>query len=263
VRSERPGRHPAKEVEDTPFTREGYRSLLASALDAGYAFRSFDDPARFESERVCLLRHDIDVDLGAAVEIAEIEADLGVRSTYFVMLRSPVYNLFSRAGHRSVRRLLDLGHWLGLHYDQGFVPDARRTTTGWVDHEARILEGVFGVSVHAVSFHQPSPEVLENHFKLEGLVNTYDRDDLRGFKYISDSNMIWRESTAHEIFRGALFPRLHLLIHPLWWVSDEPGVTTMAAFDRALRANWLRAQEQMLQTERAYGPARSFRIEYP
>ena len=237
--------------------------MLESALSSGYEFRSFDDPDRFTADRVCLLRHDIDADLGAACEMAMLESRLGVRATYFVMLRAPVYNLFGRANHRFVQQIIEHGHWLGLHYDQGFVPDDQSTTAEWVDREARVLTEFFGVSVRAVSFHQPSPAILQNTFKFEGLVNTYDHDDLRGFKYISDSNMVWREATAHEIFRHALFPRLHLLIHPLWWVSDEPNVTTMAAFDRALEANLRRAQEQMLLTERAYGPARKFLIGYP
>src|SRR4051794_10657819 len=89
-------------------TLGGYDALLRTALDAGYAFRPFHDPG--DAARVLLLRHDIDADLGAAVALGEIEARLGVGATYFVMLRSPVYNLFSRAGDRDVRRLVDLGH---------------------------------------------------------------------------------------------------------------------------------------------------------
>jgi hypothetical protein len=249
--------------EAAAFTQADYRDMLTVALDRGYAFRAFDDPARLEGEPVCLLRHDIDADLGAAATLAELEAELGVRSTYFVMLRSPVYNLLGRANHRLVRRILELGHWLGLHYDQGFLPDERRSVHDWVELEADVLARMFDTKIGAVSFHQPGPAVLQNDLKLQRHVNTYDRDDLRGFAYVSDSNMIWRDQPAIELFRGAVHPRLHLLVHPLWWVSDEPGTTTFEAFDRALLANWRRSQEQMLATERAYGPERIFTIGYP
>jgi hypothetical protein len=72
--------------------------------------------------------------------------------------------------------------------------------------------------------------------------------------------MIWRAQSAQEIFEHAVHPRLHLLLHPVWWVAQDRGLTTMDAFDRALLANWQRAQEQMLETERAYGAERRFLI---
>jgi hypothetical protein len=254
------GARPLAPSAASGFTRDDYRAMLETALDRGYAFKAFDDPERDAAEPVCLLRHDIDADLGAAATLAQIEHGLGVRATYFLMLRSPMYNLFGRANHRLVQEILEQGHWLGLHYDEGFYPDGRLTLHDWVELEADVLRRVFGVDVGAVSFHQPGPEVLENTFKLEDLVNTYDRDDVGGFEYVSDSNMVWRAQSAAEIFSGVVHPLLHLLIHPLWWVAEERGVTTREAFDRALRANWERSQEQMLETERAYGPRRSFTI---
>jgi hypothetical protein len=245
------------------FTLRDYRAMLEVALESGYAFRGFDDPARDETEPVCLLRHDIDVDLGAALTLAEVEAELGVSATYFVMLRSPVYNLFGRANHRLVQAICGLGHRLGLHYDQGFDPDPARSLHDWIELEAAVLGDMFGTPIGAVSFHQPGPLVLEEGLRLERLVNTYDRDLLADYAYVSDSNMVWRDRPAIDLFRGRVHPRLHLLIHPVWWVAEMPGTTTMDAFDRALSANWRRSQAQMLETERAYGPERTFTIGYP
>jgi hypothetical protein len=242
------------------FSRADLHVLLEAALASGYEFRAFDDPARTQPEKVCLLRHDVDVDVGAAADVAELEASLGIRATYFLMLRSPVYNLLSRANHALVNRIVSMGHWIGLHYDQGFEPHPAVPLQQSIEREGLILEEMFGVQVGVVSFHQPGREVLANEVHLHGLVNTYDRADMRGFEYLSDSNMIWQSLPALDAFKGSVYPRLHLLIHPLWWVSEERGVTTTAAFDAALLANWRRAQEQMLQTERAFGPARSFSI---
>jgi hypothetical protein len=202
------------------------------------------------------------MDVGAAAAVAELESTLGIRATYFLMLRSPVYNLLSRANSQLVNRIAALGHWIGLHYDQGFDPEPSVSLADSVGREALILEEMFGVSIGAVSFHQPGPEILRNDLRFRTLVNTYDREDMRGFEYVSDSNMTWQSLSAHEIFRRSIYPRLHLLIHPLWWVAADPGLTTMQAFDNALLANWRRAQEQMLDTERAYGNPRAFRIEH-
>jgi hypothetical protein len=232
--------------------------MLELALEAGYDFRAFEH-RHLAGHRICLMRHDVDIDVGAAAEMADLEHQLGVRATYFLMLRSPVYNVHSRANHRFVQRILELGHALGLHYDQGFEPGGRPLSEQ-VAFEAEVLERMFDTPIRAVSFHQPGPAVLEGTIDIRPLINTYDREDMDGYAYVSDSNMTWRDRPAHDLFEGAVFPRLHLLIHPLWWVADEPGATTHDAFERALLANWNRAQEQMLATERAYGPARRFQI---
>jgi hypothetical protein len=244
--------------DEAVFTRGEYARMIELALASGYEFRPFErrnDPG----SRVCLMRHDVDIDVGAASQMAALEAELGIRATYFLMLRSPVYNLFSRSNQRFVQEILSFGHSLGLHYDQGFEPD-ERSLPDLVAFEANILESAFRTEVHAVSFHQPGPAVLENEVDVSPLINTYDARDMDGFAYVSDSNMTWREQSASRLFESARHPRLHLLIHPLWWVADEPGMTTAAAFERALLANWARAQEQMLATERAYGSPRRFTI---
>jgi len=256
-------RTPLGDSAEPAFSLVDLRQTLETALENGYKFRDFDDPRRQEPPKACLLRHDVDVDVGAACRVAEIEAELGIRATYFLMLRSPTYNVLSRADHRFVNRIVELGHAIGLHYDQGFEPSPAVSLDDSVEREALILETMFGVRVGAVSFHQPGPQVLRNEIRLSGRINTYDRDDMDGFEYISDSNMIWRSHSARQVFANSIYPRVHLLLHPVWWVAEERGLTTMQAFDRALLANWRRAQEQMLETERAFGPARSFSVEHP
>jgi hypothetical protein len=37
-----------------------------------------------------ILRHDIDMDLGVAVNMSSLKEDCGVHSTYFFMVRSPL-----------------------------------------------------------------------------------------------------------------------------------------------------------------------------
>ncbi len=40
------------------------------------------------------MRHDIDMDLEAALRLSSLENDLGVYSTYFFMVRCPLYKVF-------------------------------------------------------------------------------------------------------------------------------------------------------------------------
>jgi hypothetical protein len=259
----RPGLERAQATEpalDTSgFTLGGYRETIQAALDSGWTFSRFSD-AQTVPAPACVLRHDVDGDLEAAVTIAEIEAELGVRATFFLMLRSPLYNLLGRENFRLAQRLSELGHWIGLHYDNSFRPDAGRSRAEWIALEARLLREVLDVDVEAFSFHQPPPDILERApLRLRGLVNVYDRELLAGYDYVSDSNMRWRGPTAIERIRAGSTRRLHLLIHPMWWARDRP-VTPDAVFDEVLHANFERCQRQLLATERAFGPERRFLI---
>lgn len=234
--------------------------MLEVALNNGYWFRAFDDPRFFDATKVCLLRHDIDADLGAALKIAQIEAQLEIRSTYFVMLRSPVYNLLARANICLLQEILALGHGLGLHYDEGFCSDNRYTTEDWVYFEREMLEKVTGSPIRVVSFHQPNEHILKGNIKLRKLINTYNKEDMMGFEYVSDSNMQWRDETPLEIFQNKIYDKLHLLIHPMWW-KDGKSVSTEDCWDHAIKANWERSQQQLLETERAFGNKRRITLE--
>jgi len=242
------------------FTRAGYARILADGLDGGYSFRAFDDPFDPAGRPVCLLRHDVDADPGAALELAHIEAGLGVRSTYFLMLRSAVYNPLGRANSAIVREILSLGHWLGLHLDISFMPGDERDALEWAALERRMLEQSFDTEVGAVSFHQPgqSPRPLPSAF--DGMVLASSEHDLPGFFYLSDSNKAERTHRAAEILRNATEPRFQFLVHPIWWVSDDPDASTEHLWTQAIVRNLERSQEQLLACEGAFGTPRRFII---
>jgi hypothetical protein len=247
---------------DAPlFTRAGYARLLGDALEAGYCFLAFDDPARLAEDSVCLLRHDVDADLGAALDLAQIEADLGVRSTYFVMLRSPLYNVLGRASIAMVREILSLGHWLGLHFDVSFRPGDQRKAEEWVQFERRVLAETFNTEVNVVSYHQPGKSEQPLPVGFEGMVLASSELDLPGFFYLSDSNKAERASRLPQIFRNATEPRFQLLVHPIWWVTDDPDATTEQLWTDAILRNLGRLQDQLLTGEGAFGRPRRVSIE--
>jgi len=94
------------------FDLEHYRELIDAAKAGGYHFTFFDrDPEPGD----LLLRHDVDLSLAAALDLAALEHELGAASTYFLMTRSVFYNLASSDGERTIRRLRELGHQIGLH----------------------------------------------------------------------------------------------------------------------------------------------------
>jgi hypothetical protein len=239
--------------------------MLVEAKAAGYHFVGFDGIMRVVDQTTqtapprCLLRHDIDADISAALKMAKVENEVGISATYFLMLRSPLYNLMGRENYEMTAQILGLGHKLGLHYDQGFDEQREWTaiqTSRGIEDEATWLENQFGHKVAAVSFHQPGNAVLEGQISTGERINTYDRDLLSEFSYFSDSNRTFplANSTGCPLVRSlaAHAPKgIQLLIHPVWWVYED--ASTEAVWDRAIHANFQIMQRQLTATERAYG----------
>jgi hypothetical protein len=240
------------------FCPDGYLSVLRNAMSCEYAFVTYGEMAQCAGVpgRRCLLRHDVDVSLVFALEMARLEASSGVRSTYFFMLRSPAYNLMTRHAHRVLAEIVSLGHEVGIHFDAEHPSVDRNNLAACVYQEVDVLSKLAGATIHAVSFHQPSPYILQGTVYIDGLINTYNAVQMQGWYYLSDSNRQWKTAdNAQTIFERTDLTRIQLLIHPMWWMCDEPDVG--AVWDSAMVSNFEVMQRQFLETERAYGGRRS------
>jgi hypothetical protein len=242
------------------FTHARYREILRAGLTAGYRFAGFEEVLASDasSARACFLRHDCDNDLVAAARMAEIEAEEGVRSTYFLMLRSVMYNVLAPANAPFVRRILAQGHWLGLHFDESVVanePDHR--VPALVDKERALLSAEFGCAIDVVSFHQPGARVLEGRLHLN-CINTYDHADMAGVHYTSDSNLAFRGGEPAELFASGEHRRLQILFHPEWWTSDPTSLEEK--WDRMFIDNLETMQSSLLQREDTFTARRVVRL---
>jgi hypothetical protein len=208
------------------FTHSAYSNFLKEVLARGYCFRSFLEAkkALAAKERFLLLRHDIDFDLSKAAEMARIEAKAGVRATYFFMLRTEHYNLFSKTGSLLIREILDRGHYLGLHFDCASYP--AETSVDQFQRacqtEASILESWFSTPVQIVSYHRPAPNVLMGDPRLSlPYLNTYLPLYTKEIRYCSDSRGEWKHGTPLESDAFIRGEPLHVLVHPIWWCSEK------------------------------------------
>lgn len=246
-------------MANTRFSTSGYLDLIRMAKSRNYEFITFSQLSSAADGRLCLLRHDVDVSVSLALEMARLEAEQGIYSTYFMMLRSPVYNLLSRANYIALGKIVELGHEIGLHFDAAHPQVDSDSLPDLVQEEANLLGRICKSKISAVSFHQPTQDIVEADIDIRGIVNTYNKQQLAGWYYISDSNREWRNLDALSLFQQALHENVQLLIHPMWWICDEPS--TKSVWDRALQLQFEATQEQLLATERAYGAPRYFRIE--
>ena len=247
----------------SPFTHEAYRFMLRAARETGYRFATFDELAGLRSAdaRACLIRHDCDNDLVAAAALARIEAEAGVRSTYFIMTRSALYNVMAPPIQTLVREIVSLGHRLGLHFDELPYKEAPATSiAAQVDRERAWLTQEFGQTIDIVSFHQPSARVLANEVRL-GCLNTYDLGDMAGLHYLSDSNLRFRGKTPPEYFADGEHRLLHILLHPEWWT--EAPMALDDKWNRMLANNVEIMQQSLLAREDTYNVPRTVAIATP
>lgn len=184
------------------FTYAAYRDLLSLLRERGYAVRNYHN--YMDAPRCVILRHDIDYSLQQAVELAELETEEGVQSTWFVLLRTDFYNVFSKSGTEALQHIRSLGHEIGLHFDEAsYVPALRPDEVVQnIIKECGLLSALLETRVSTVSMHRPSKSTLEADFQIPGIVNSYGKTFFHDFKYLSDSRRRWREPVLDIIRSG-------------------------------------------------------------
>lgn len=213
-------------LQGVEYTLDWYRGFLDRLRSDGYRFQSFDD---HPAEGAVLLRHDVDLSVDAALAMARVEADLGVQSTYFFLLSSPLYNVFERETREQIAAIRALGHDVGVHFS---------THAYWASDEqpldAELAKQIRGEQaalatvtdpVSAVSFHIPPEWVLGR--QIPEVRSAYEPALFTDIDYVADSSGRWREQHPLD---GGLGETVQILTHPgLWGETD-------ASFDDRIEA---------------------------
>ena len=223
-------------LEEVEFTHRWYRTLLQRLQNDGYDFRGFSDALGAGD---IVLRHDVDLSVDAAVRMARLEADLGIQSTYCVLLSSPLYNPLEGEYRETLREIDALGHEVALHFSSHEHWSEDEEPTGdeierRVREERSVLETIVPAT-ETVSFHRPPSWVLDREF--DGFENTYAPAYFSEIGYIADSSQRWRDDPpAVDDLPG----RFQLLTHPGLWGEEDMGFekrVQMAVTDACNHAN--------------------------
>jgi hypothetical protein len=214
--------------DDCSFSLDHYRTILEAARAGGYRLAGFDRPPERGD---LILRHDVDLSLQAAVRMAEVEAELGVWSTWFLMTRSVFYNLLSDEGEKTIARLRELGGRIAHH---GVWPH--------VDLDDRFDR--------VVAWHNPDRTYLSD--PIEGATNAMEPPWYEPSHFRSDSNQSWARDgrpgrCPHVDLRNGDADWLHLNLHPEIWVYEGD---TMQDTMESFLADEQRSRREHLQADR-------------
>ena len=184
-----------------------------------------------------ILRHDVEFSVHRAFEIAQIEADNDIASTFFFQVSSAAYNPFSIENKNKIEGILALGHSIGLHL---YVSHIQEGDIDSLEKEAaaqiKLFETGLGIDCSVFSFHRPQKWLLElRQDKLFGLINAYGKtffeysSDPTKIKYIADSQHMWKYGYPFDYLEEE---KIQILFHPDEW--SEHGTSNDTAFFQEL-----------------------------
>jgi len=218
------------------FTERHYIQLLKMAKKY-YSFELFTTK---QKKPHVIWRHDVDMSIHRALKLAEIEARLGIKSTYFLLLHSEFYNIFEKDVYEKIKKILKLGHKIGLHFEFSFYKIKNfKQLEKYLKFEKEILEKTFSTKIDVFSFHNPELGYLDSlsNNSIEGMKNCYGKFFKNNYFYCSDSNGYWRFERLFDILSEHEHDQLHILIHPEWWQKKS-----MSPKDRVNRCIDFRAK---------------------
>lgn len=246
------------------FTTAAYESLLDAAAEAGYEFLTVADYLRADRadrpDRYLILRHDVDRKVQNAVKMARIEADRGVRATYYV--RTSTFD------PEFVRLLETLGHEVGYHYEDfvrtdGDLEAAHERFARNLSTFRRYCE-VETVCMHGNPLSPHDNRVMwtaddaPDFAEYDLLGEAYLSMDFVDVTYFSDTGRTWldgplkikdytvgaseksvsaaRTADLTALLQGTAFDRGCLLVHPERWADSVPELLLERTKDHAINA---------------------------
>ena len=211
---------------------DNYNYLINSLKQSGYTFCKYGVGRDVLKKTPCIiLRHDVDFSLHTAAELAALEVQMGILSTYFVHLRSSIYNPISSDGLDNINKILSLGHDVGLHITyqdnlQELSEDVLRQLDVFRYYCPHLNSSI-------VSFHRPGIRAKEllDYSLPQGIIHTYQREYFADIIYFSDSGGVWKNGNPVDSVSYKTKRSMQILTHPLWWlIPGESPIQKLANF---------------------------------
>lgn len=192
--SQRNGKTPAGNKD---FTYDVYEQLLITLGKKGYAFRTFEEFVSGGSEgKTAVLRHDVDRIPFNALNMGQIEHNLGIRASYYFRVVPHVWD------EEILQKTVDLGHEVAYHYEDLTI--TRGDYQKAIDHFGRQLQRFRQFYPSRTICMHGSPMARWDNRKLWEQYDYHDYDivaepyfdvDYSQVFYITDTGRAWNNSS--------------------------------------------------------------------
>jgi len=116
------------------FTINTYSQLLKTLIDNRYVLMSFSDFFGRNSEKIFILRHDVDRKPWNSLNTARMQSELGVRGTYYFRIVPESFQ------PKYIEAIAALGHEIGYHYEDLTI--CKGDFNKAIDHFEKSLEAL-------------------------------------------------------------------------------------------------------------------------
>ncbi len=207
------------------YNKQSYRLILQQAINQGFEFVDFFTVNLDEDKRKqIILRHDIDYSISLAYEMAEIDAEYKIKSTFALLLASPLYNPFTSTNIKIINEINQLGHNIALHH---YVVQGQSEWEIAVNiiKEMQVMRVYFPYIQPVFVWHNLPPNNLQGDIEVSDIVNADSANFVERMYYISDSVL----RNKPEKFIDALdrHKYLYMLLHPIIWMSEKDSMVSM------------------------------------
>lgn len=203
------------------FTLSNYRKLIQLAKAQGFNFILHKEEY-VANRKDIIWRHDVEFSVEIACKMAHIEAEEGVRSTYFFQLHCPYYNTLCAHTTKLLHEIKGLGHHIGLHFDSHYYNiQSEDELNKFIEMDRNYMNLVLGLDIDTYSFHNTNPFILScEEYMYGGLINVYSSYFKEHYDYCADSTGIWRFERLEEKLKDSSIQHLQVLVHDGMW-SEE------------------------------------------
>jgi peptidoglycan/xylan/chitin deacetylase (PgdA/CDA1 family) len=202
------------------FSLDDYLKLLDNFKSEGYALRPVSGMFENNEGKAVFLRHDVDLHITAIQPMAALESENDIRSTYFVPV-SLHFNPIFPENQALLRKMVEMGHEIGLHYDLATYPNELDLAKEHLNWEAGILSRITGKDVKSICMHNPYKGQPDPFRQSDDFINPHDPRYQQDLLYVSDSCRTWRDQSLLKPFQPAPPKRVLLNTHPEVWLAGE------------------------------------------
>lgn len=244
-------------IHPRDFTQVAYRKMLSTISSEGFKFYpvirwiSEPDPSGI------VLRHDVDRKPGNSLQVARMEAELGIKSTYYFRITSNSFDV------DVIKAISKMGHEIGYHFEAlSYVGgDLAAAREHFSESLARLRE-VAEIKTVAMHGSPLSRHDNRDYFRLTGdtlesnglIADAFETIDYTGVHYFTDTGRSWADNRFNlrdrppNIIRSSVssteeltdfFLKMRpqkaaIVMHPERWTDSRIGWIGQLAKDQAV-----------------------------